>query len=99
MGKKLMSSLEGYHSLWPRRILVIFSSLVLFFLTAPLIILIIQSFTNESYLSFPPPTYGTRWYTEVIYSEDWQNATFLSLTLALIVTPLSLKIRISSQLI
>ena len=90
MGKKLMSNLEGYHSLWPRRILVIFSSLVLFFLTAPLVILIIQSFTNESYLSFPPPTYGTRWYTEVIYSEDWQNATFLSLTLALIVTPLSL---------
>ena len=55
MGKKLMSNLEGYRSLWPRRILVIFSSLVLFFLTAPLVILIIQSFTNESYLSFPPP--------------------------------------------
>ena len=54
MGKKLMSNLEGYRSLWPRRILVIFSSLVLFFLTAPLVILIIQSFTNESYLSFPP---------------------------------------------
>ena len=45
MGKKLMSNLEGYRSLWPRRILVIFSSLVLFFLTAPLVILIIQSFT------------------------------------------------------
>ena len=48
MGKKLMSNFEGYRSLWPRRILVIFSSLVLFFLTAPLVILIIQSFTNHS---------------------------------------------------
>jgi len=85
-----MSKNDGYNSLWPRRIMVLISSLVLFFLTAPLVILVIQSFTNESYLSFPPPSYGVRWYGEVISSEDWQKATILSLIIAAIVTPLSL---------
>lgn len=81
---------DGYSSPWPRLLLALFSAAVIFFLVAPLVILVIQSFTNESYLSFPPPSYGVRWYHAVIVSPDWQEAVGLSLLIAMIVTPLSL---------
>lgn len=81
---------EGYGSPWPYRALVAFSLLVIFFLVAPLAILVIQSFTNESYLSFPPPSFGFRWYREVFTSSDWRDAVGLSVLIAVLVTPLSL---------
>ena len=70
--------------------LVIFGMLIGVFLLLPLVILIVQSFTAESYLSFPPPTYGLRWYREVLTDADWRNAAFTSLRIAAIVTPISL---------
>jgi len=85
-----MAAREAYGSPWPYRILVAFCILVIFFLVAPLAILVIQSFTNESYLSFPPPSYGLRWYKEIFTSPDWREAISLSLVIAVIVTPLSL---------
>lgn len=62
------------------------------FLTGPLLILAVQSFTNASYLSFPPPEYGIRWYVEIFHAEDWREAMGLSFLVATIVTPLSLVI-------
>ena len=53
-------------------------------------ILCVQSFTAESYLSFPPPSYGLRWYQEVMTAEEWREAAGTSLAIAAIVTPLSL---------
>ena len=85
-----MSSQEHYGSRLPYKFLVGLVALVIFFLEAPLIILIIQSFTAESYLAFPPPSYGIRWYKEVLTSEDWLNSITLSLTIAAVATPLSL---------
>jgi len=81
---------EHYGSIWPYRVLSIFVIFVVVFLEAPLIILIIQSFTAESYLSFPPPSYGLRWYREIFTSEEWLDTISLSLIIAVIVTPLSL---------
>jgi putative spermidine/putrescine transport system permease protein len=65
---------------------------VAIFLMAPLFIMVVQSFTNASYLSFPPPEFGVRWYLEVFGSTNWQDSLALSFGLALIVTPLSLVI-------
>ena len=62
-----MSSQEHYGSRLPYKVLIGVVAVVIFFLEAPLIILIIQSFTAESYLSFPPPSYGVRWYKEVLH--------------------------------
>lgn len=70
--------------------LALIGALVAAFLLLPLVILCVQSFTAESYLSFPPPSYGTRWYAEVLTAEDWRVAALSSLKIAAIVTPLSL---------
>jgi|TARA_B100000767_G_C19777873_1_gene543791 putative spermidine/putrescine transport system permease protein len=85
-----MSSQESYGSRLPYKFLVGLVTIVILFLEAPLIILVIQSFTAESYLAFPPPSYGIRWYKEVLTSEDWLNSISLSLIIAAVVTPLSL---------
>lgn len=71
-------------------VLAVFGTLVTAFLLLPLVILCIQSFTAESFLSFPPPTYGTRWYRHVAAAENWREAALSSLLIASIVTPLSL---------
>ena len=81
---------DGYASPWPIRLLVAFTVLVVLFLVAPLVILVIQSFTNESYLSFPPPSFGVRWYREVLTAEHWRESIVLSVIIATVVTPLSL---------
>ena len=85
-----MSSQESYGSRLPYKFLVGLVTIVILFLEAPLVILVIQSFTAESYLAFPPPSYGIRWYKEVLTSEDWLNSISLSLIIAAVVTPLSL---------
>lgn len=74
----------------PRSVLVGAVTLgVAIFLVAPLAILIAQSFTAESYLRFPPPTFGVRWYRFVLESANWQAAIGRSFLLAAIVTPLA----------
>ncbi len=75
---------------WPNLFVGLVTLLAVIFLLAPLVILTIQSFTAASYLSFPPPSYGVRWYIEVFESQDWRNSLMLSFVLGLIVTPLSL---------
>lgn len=70
--------------------LALFGSLATAFLVLPLAILCVQSFTAESYLSFPPPSFGLRWYRTVLADPEWRRAAQSSLTIAAIVTPLSL---------
>ena len=83
---------DGYAPRWPIWLTGTITALVMVFLTAPLFILVIQSFTSASYLSFPPPGYGVRWYSEVLSASDWREAITLSLIVALIVAPLALLI-------
>lgn len=59
------------------------------FLLLPLVILTIQSFTAQSYLAFPPPVYGIRWYKEVFASPEWREAASTSLLIAATTTPLA----------
>jgi putative spermidine/putrescine transport system permease protein len=60
------------------------------FLVLPQIILLIQSFTAEDYLAFPPRQLGLRWYRHVLTDEAWQHALETSALVAATVTPLSL---------
>ena len=55
---------------WPNIFVGLITLLAVIFLLAPLVILAIQSFTAASYLSFPPPSSGVRWYIEVFESQD-----------------------------
>jgi putative spermidine/putrescine transport system permease protein len=63
---------------------------VLIFLLMPLLILMVQSFTAESHLSFPPARYGVRWYRHIFTARDWLSAMSISLLVAAVVTPAAL---------
>jgi putative spermidine/putrescine transport system permease protein len=77
---------------WPARLLGGFVSLIVIFLFAPLVIVVAQSFTGESHLGFPPESWGTRWYAEVLGDRAWRQSFYLSLIIACIVTPLTIVI-------
>ena len=53
--------------------------LVLAFLALPILLIVLVSFSSASYLTFPPPTFGLRWYRAYFGSADWLAATWLSL--------------------
>ena len=63
--------------------------LAMIFLGVPLVMLVIQSLTNDSFLQFPPQSFGVRWYEYVAQQEDWRLAAGRSLLVAFIVTPLA----------
>ncbi len=71
----------------PFRILVGFLYL---FLLAPILIVIPLSFSNDNYLTFPPQSWGVRWYGEMLRHEVLMNAFWVSLGIASVVMVLSL---------
>jgi ABC-type spermidine/putrescine transport system permease subunit II len=58
------------------RVLVAVIGLVLLF---PIVILIVLSFSAESYLHFPPKAWSLRWYQRFFADEGWQRALWTSL--------------------
>src|SRR5260370_28485404 len=40
------------------------------------------SFSSATYLTFPPPAFGLRWYSAYFASDDWLRSTWLTLWLA-----------------
>jgi putative spermidine/putrescine transport system permease protein len=63
--------------------------LVLAFLALPIIIVVALSFSSASYLTFPPPAFGIRWYRVYLGSSEWLASTWLSLAVAACVVVLS----------
>lgn len=66
-------------SLPQRVVLTIFVLLTAIFLIAPLVIVAIMSFSAGSTLSFPPTSYGTRWYSALAADRQWKNAALTSM--------------------
>lgn len=62
---------------------------VLLFLPAPIIIVILSSFTKAGYISFPPGEMSLRWYGEFLGSADWLATLGLSFLLAALAATLS----------
>lgn len=60
------------------------------FMAMPLVLLVVQSFTNDSFLQFPPKSFGTRWFSYVFSQPEWRAAASRSLLIASIVTPLAI---------
>ena len=56
--------------------------LILLFLALPIVVVIVVSFSSATYLTFPPPAFGLRWYTAYFTSDDWLRSTWLSLWVA-----------------
>jgi putative spermidine/putrescine transport system permease protein len=63
--------------------------LILGFLAGPILVVVVASFSSASYLTFPPPAFGLRWYREYLGSAGWLDATALSLAVAAAVVVLS----------
>lgn len=66
--------------------------LTLAYLTIPSFIVVAMSFTNSTFLEFPPREWSLRWYRAYVESTEWRDATWISIKVAiltvLIATPL-----------
>jgi putative spermidine/putrescine transport system permease protein len=51
-------------------------------LVTPLIVVAIWSFSDATYLTFPPEEYSTRWFADYFADQAWIDSTFLSLGIA-----------------
>jgi putative spermidine/putrescine transport system permease protein len=57
-------------------------ALILLVMIAPILVVVVLSFSSASYLTFPPPALGLRWYAQYFSSRDWLGATSLSIEVA-----------------
>jgi putative spermidine/putrescine transport system permease protein len=62
---------------------------VLLFLALPVLVVMVVSFSSATYLTFPPPAFGLRWYGAYFGSGDWLRSTWLSLWVAAAVVVLA----------
>ena len=62
----------------------LFNSMVVLFFILPFVAIIPMSFSSGMFLSFPPPSFSTRWYSNFLSSASWNNATILSFEVAAI---------------
>ena len=52
--------------------------LVAVFLLAPLVVVVIISFSSAPFLQFPPPGLSLRWYMQLFSTPAWTNALVVS---------------------
>lgn len=69
---------------------VVVSTLVLFFLMAPIIAIMPLSFSSGSYLTYPLPGFSLRWYDDFLRSPTWMNALKNSVIVGVASTLLSM---------
>ncbi len=67
----------------------LFAGLVLFFLAAPLLVVITAAFNDSSLLQFPPRAWSLRWFREYFQDASWIGATKTSFKAGLVVSILS----------
>jgi putative spermidine/putrescine transport system permease protein len=78
------------HGMNPGRIvLTTVSALVLAFLVAPVVIIVVISFSNSELLTFPPPAYSLRWYSKLFSDPGWRHSFAISLKVAFLTVALS----------
>ena len=67
----------------------VFSALVVFFLVAPLLVILPLAFTSSAFLTYPIPAFSTRWFGELYQSPVWNRAILNSLIVACSTTALA----------
>jgi putative spermidine/putrescine transport system permease protein len=72
-----------------QRLMRVLVGLILLVMIAPIVVVVVLSFSSASYLTFPPPAFGFRWYQAYLGSRDWLAATALSIEVAVSVVVLS----------
>ena len=75
-----------------RIVLYVYGILVIFFLYLPLVSVAFASVSKARYLSFPIKRYSTKWYGEALDSSTVSNLLVTSLSVAVLVTIISVVI-------
>src|SRR5688500_18352800 len=81
-----MDTMSVYISPCRRAWLFALLSLVLFFLVAPVLIVVPMSFSASNYLQFAPDEWSWRWYQALFSSTEWLTATRKSILAACLTT-------------
>jgi putative spermidine/putrescine transport system permease protein len=68
----------------------VMTAMVLFYLVAPVLIVIPLSFSSAQYLTFPPPGFSLRWYETFFTNSAWINATLFSVRVGLVCAAIAL---------
>ncbi|WP_137391106.1 ABC transporter permease [Rhodoligotrophos defluvii] len=64
--------------------LYVLGGAIMMFLLLPTLLVVPMSFSDSSFLGFPPPGWSTRWYEHYWNSTEWTSATWVSLRVALV---------------
>jgi putative spermidine/putrescine transport system permease protein len=72
-----------------RRLLWVYCGLTLFFLCAPIVIVVVVSFNATEFIQFPPRDWSLRWYENYLSAREWLEPTLLSLRVAVVTMVLS----------
>ncbi|UUZ66498.1 ABC transporter permease (plasmid) [Polaromonas sp. P1-6] len=64
--------------------LYVLCALIMAFLILPCLLVIPMSFSASTSLSFPPKTWSVRWYEAYLFEPEWQDATIVSLKVAVL---------------
>lgn len=75
----------GFLHFMRRAFAIVFS----IFMLAPIVVIMIASFTGEGYVQFPPQSYGIRWYIEAIQNRTFMRGLIFSLEVAVAVSVIS----------
>lgn len=62
---------------------------IMAFLVLPCLLVIPMSFSGTTSLSFPPKTWSLRWYEAYLFEPEWQDATLVSLKVAVLTVVLA----------
>jgi putative spermidine/putrescine transport system permease protein len=91
---------SGTHGRRRRRpLLGAYAFLVYAFLTAPLVVVVVVSFSSSNYLDFPPPGFSLRWYGRFFESDELLDGFLLSLRIAAIATAAAVALGIVSAVV
>ncbi|PJE26475.1 Inner membrane ABC transporter permease protein YdcV [Pseudooceanicola marinus] len=72
-------------NLSPRRLLLMgYVYAVLFFVLAPIVIILPMAFSETDYLTFPPVGFTLSWFTDFFSNSRWMGATVFSLKIAVL---------------
>ncbi len=57
--------------------------LIMAFQMLPIVVLVVTSFSGESYLSFPPHAFSTQWYIKFIHNKAFTSSFLISIELSM----------------
>lgn len=72
-----------------RGLLVALAVLTVLYLIAPVFIVVPMSFSDSSFLTFPPKEFSTRWFENFFEDEEWVDSALASLQIGVLVTVVS----------